>query len=456
MPRWGLCAVVCVAMPSTAVAQEASAPSSSSFAPEAGLAFDWTTGPAFGDIPTLGGTHGLGVEGRLAAFGVLELDARYELLAIPLPADMGTGLSHQLFGQLKGRWVTDDVRRQHWALGVGYGTAFRPSTLGGRAAIGRVAITRQIGVPSQQVDTAFELAYERSFGDMHLDMVLGSIRFGYSTGAKAKYSGAKSALFPHTTSFDAFFPWGAGMSFGLHANQYLSLETSVSYIADVDITSDEVDHHGFRGAHWAAMTGPRVQAGSWPSNEAVLYGQLQGGLGWIARDPGDLRPVQSAELGIRLVCSNWGVELGAWLRTQLADGTLDPIAGGLVLRAIIASDRTVIGGHNRKCADAGTGGSSSPPAETQTISTDTSVGAQLDVGIQAIQEALHPPAARIEQVQPRAGFVWIAGHWEWRGSSWQWVGGRWEAERANERWVPGTYEVRGGVSIYIEGRWAPR
>ncbi|HTL36999.1 MAG TPA: YXWGXW repeat-containing protein [Kofleriaceae bacterium] len=434
-----------------AFAQEATSEAGSHPPVQAGLAVDWTTGPTFGNVPTLGGTHGLGVEGQLAAFGALELDARYELLAIPLSMDMGTDVSHQLFGQLKARWITDDVRHQLWAIGVGYGTAFRTAALGGRAAVGRVSLTRQIGIPNQQLDLAFELAYERSFGDTHLDMALGSIRFGYATGAKAKYNGPKAPVFQRTTSFDVFYPWGAGMTFGLHANAYLSLETSASYIADIDISSDNVDHHGFRGAQWAALSGPRVQSVRWPLPEAVFYGQLQGGVGWIARDPGELRAVQAAEIGIRLPCSDWGVELGAWVRTQVADGSLDPLAGGLVLRFIASSDRIAIGGRNRKCADAGSGGSAPVKSETVTT-TDLTIGAGLD----ALQNGLHVPAARVETVQPRAGFFWIAGHWEWRGSAWEWVGGRWEAERSDMRWTPGRYEVRGNVKVWIDGSWVAR
>src|ERR1043165_3995678 len=145
--RWLYTVVATVFVSAPAFAQEATEEAGSRPPVQAGLAVDWTTGPTFGNVPTLGGTHGLGVEGQLAAFGALELDARYELLAIPLAMDMGTDVSHQLFGQLKARWITDDVRHQLWAIGVGYGTAFRTAALGGRAPVGLVAIPGQIGIP---------------------------------------------------------------------------------------------------------------------------------------------------------------------------------------------------------------------------------------------------------------------------------------------------------------------
>ena len=37
-----------------------------------------------------------------------------------------------------------------------------------------------------------------------------------------------------------------------------------------------------------------------------------------------------------------------------------------------------------------------------------------------------PPAPKPEQVQPRNGFIWIAGHSEWSNGAYGWVEGRWE------------------------------
>jgi hypothetical protein len=338
--RGGL-ALVCLAVPSIAYAQQAPPV-------EAGVAVDWTTGPTLGDVPTVGGTHGFGIEGRLAAFGMLELDARYEMLAIALPTDIAA--TSQLLGQLKVRWMTDPSRRQLWALGAGCGTAFRSSMLGDTSAIGRLSLTREVGIPTSHWNSAFELAYEHSF-DSSLDMVLGSIRLGYMSGALSSYKDAKTPLFTHTTSFDAFFPWGAGMTFGLHAGRYLSLETSANFLTDIEITSGDTTTHGFENAQWAMLTGPRVQLDSWPLYWAPLYAQVQAGVGFIARDPGELRPVQTGELGVRIVCSSFGADVGVWVRTELADGSLHALIGGVALKLVLATDRNIIGGHNRGCAD---------------------------------------------------------------------------------------------------------
>lgn len=439
--------VLCMLVPAAAGAQEASTESETA-APQAGLALDWTTGAVFGDVPTYGGAHGLGIEARGAALGLLELDGRYELLGIERPGEMGTALSHHLLGQLKLRWITDGARRQLWAIGAGYGVAFRGDSLGGRASLARASLTRQIGVPRGPADIAIELAYERSLGDMSLEMISGSIRLGITSGPASRYFGPKSVTVPRTVSFDVYAPGGIGMTFDLRLNSILRLVTSGSFLADVGLDNTDLDFSGFRGAQWALQTGPRIQLPRWPVRWAVAYGQLQGGVGWRSEDPGERAIVQTGELGVRFVCSDFGADLGAWVRTRLDDGSLDAIAGGLVLRILVASDRGSIGGDYQRCSDVGSGGGG---GRSETKSVTIGSGGSGIAGID-----LELPSPRIESVAPRAGYIWIGGHWRWSGSSWQWVGGRWEAERPGMRWVPGTYEIRGGVHVWVEGRWVPR
>src|SRR5438128_1886157 len=52
--------------------------------PQWSLAADWTTGGTFGDVPTIGGVHGLGIDLDLALLRNVQLGGRYELLAIRL------------------------------------------------------------------------------------------------------------------------------------------------------------------------------------------------------------------------------------------------------------------------------------------------------------------------------------------------------------------------------------
>ena len=50
-----------------------------------------------------------------------------------------------------------------------------------------------------------------------------------------------------------------------------------------------------------------------------------------------------------------------------------------------------------------------------------------------------PPPPQAERHEPRAGFVWIGGHWTWKGK-WQWLPGHWERERAGFAWREGRWE----------------
>ena len=64
-----------------------------------------------------------------------------------------------------------------------------------------------------------------------------------------------------------------------------------------------------------------------------------------------------------------------------------------------------------------------------------------------------PPPLRVENQQPRAGFVWIAGRWDWRGGRWEWMNGHWERQRANSVWVAGRWEMQGNHYVWVEGSW---
>jgi hypothetical protein len=64
-----------------------------------------------------------------------------------------------------------------------------------------------------------------------------------------------------------------------------------------------------------------------------------------------------------------------------------------------------------------------------------------------------PPPQAEKQDPPRAGFVWIAGEWDWRGGKYEWIPGHWERERAGKRWRPSRWEQRDGVYTRTPGDW---
>jgi hypothetical protein len=64
-----------------------------------------------------------------------------------------------------------------------------------------------------------------------------------------------------------------------------------------------------------------------------------------------------------------------------------------------------------------------------------------------------PPAPREENQQPRAGFVWIHGRWDWKANKWDWVPGHWERERAGKKWREARWENQGGHWKLVDGEW---
>ncbi len=64
-----------------------------------------------------------------------------------------------------------------------------------------------------------------------------------------------------------------------------------------------------------------------------------------------------------------------------------------------------------------------------------------------------PPAPREERFEPRRGWVWIAGHWDWHNGQYVWSDGAWERERRGKRWRSASWELRNGAWVRIDGGW---
>lgn len=76
--------------------------------------------------------------------------------------------------------------------------------------------------------------------------------------------------------------------------------------------------------------------------------------------------------------------------------------------------------------------------------------------VPGVRVMVGPPAPRME-VQPLApgpGYVWIAGHWAWRGGGHVWLGGHWALPPGpGYVWAPARWINEGGAFRFFEGHW---
>ena len=64
-----------------------------------------------------------------------------------------------------------------------------------------------------------------------------------------------------------------------------------------------------------------------------------------------------------------------------------------------------------------------------------------------------PPPPPVEQVAPRAGWVWVEGGYVWRYGRYRRLPGHWERARADRRWRSGRWFWRGDHYEWIPGGW---
>jgi hypothetical protein len=70
-----------------------------------------------------------------------------------------------------------------------------------------------------------------------------------------------------------------------------------------------------------------------------------------------------------------------------------------------------------------------------------------------------PPQAEVVPVQPGPAYVWVPGHWAYRGPrrGYIWVPGYWAVPHApGYVWVQGYWAPRPGGYVWIEGHWRLR
>jgi hypothetical protein len=79
--------------------------------------------------------------------------------------------------------------------------------------------------------------------------------------------------------------------------------------------------------------------------------------------------------------------------------------------------------------------------------TIASAGISIDIDVA-------PPPVRVETVpDPRGGYVWASGFWEWRDGAHVWVPGHYIRERHGYHWVPDHWDQRGPHWHHERGHW---
>ena len=67
---------------------------------------------------------------------------------------------------------------------------------------------------------------------------------------------------------------------------------------------------------------------------------------------------------------------------------------------------------------------------------------------------VEPPPLRYEALpEPRRGYVWVPGYWDWRNQHHVWVRGTWQRERVGYYYHPHRWVERDGGWTMQRGRW---
>ena|SRR5450432_2171029 len=81
------------------------------------------------------------------------------------------------------------------------------------------------------------------------------------------------------------------------------------------------------------------------------------------------------------------------------------------------------------------------------VLTTISIGAEITGDVA-------PPPARVERFEPRDGYIWAPGYWEWTGRSYHWVSGTYLREHRGAHWVADRWEP---VELHwqrVAGHWS--
>jgi len=66
-----------------------------------------------------------------------------------------------------------------------------------------------------------------------------------------------------------------------------------------------------------------------------------------------------------------------------------------------------------------------------------------------------PPPLRVEAPPPAPvrSAVWLAGFWQWNGTSWVWIAGSYQLRPPQMTWRAAEWRARGSVHVLVPGGW---
>jgi len=100
-----------------------------------------------------------------------------------------------------------------------------------------------------------------------------------------------------------------------------------------------------------------------------------------------------------------------------------------------------------------------PPTVTVTATAPTPPEPVVIAANETVEEVAvnvappEPPAEAVATPAPRAGYIWIAGHFSWSGGVWVWHAGRFVTARAGHDYIAPRYDR--ARRIWIRGHFRP-
>ena len=69
------------------------------------------------------------------------------------------------------------------------------------------------------------------------------------------------------------------------------------------------------------------------------------------------------------------------------------------------------------------------------------------------RQAPPPRKVVVRTAKPGPQYVWVQGHWTWRGGSYHWINGHWKKKKRGKVWVAGHWKKRRGRWVWVAGHW---